>query len=93
MCPEINEGQPGRHRFGSAMSEGKPMTVLEDLITEFNGFKPNCRAHADFYLRNGRLHPDAHWVIQERLAKWVRRLEQAGPALREELLAELEGAG
>jgi hypothetical protein len=68
------------------------MTALKDLITEFNGFQPNSRAHADFFLRNGRLHPETHWVIQERLAKWVRRLEAAEPEVWEELLAELEGA-
>jgi hypothetical protein len=66
---------------------------IKDLVDEFHSFRANSRAHADFFLRNGRLHPDAHWVIQERLAKWVRRVEAGGPALREELLAELEGAG
>jgi hypothetical protein len=66
------------------------MNNLQDLVEEFHSFRANSRAHADFYLRNGRVHPDAHWVIQERLANWVRRLEAAGPELREELLAELE---
>ena len=63
---------------------------IQDLVEEFHSFRANSRAHADFFLRNGRLHPEAHWVIQARLANWVRRLEAAGPEVREELLAELE---
>jgi hypothetical protein len=62
---------------------------IQELVDEFNSFRPNSRAHADFFLRNGRLHPDAHWVIQERLAKWVRRVEAGGPVLRAEILQAL----
>ena len=68
------------------------MTDLQDLIDQFRSFRANSRAHADFFLRNGYLHPEAHHVIQARLAQWVRRREATGPAVREELLAELEGA-
>ena len=62
---------------------------LWELVDEFHSFRANSRAHADFYLRNGRLHPEAHWVIQERLAKWVRRVEAGGSALRAEILQAL----
>ena len=62
---------------------------LWELVDEFHSFGTNSRAHADFYLRNGRLHPDAHWVIQERLAKWVRRVEAGGSALRAKILQAL----
>jgi hypothetical protein len=62
---------------------------IQDLVEEFNSFRPSRRAHADFFLRNGRLHPEAHWVIQERLAKLVRRVEAGGPALRAEVLEAL----
>jgi hypothetical protein len=67
------------------------MTDLQDLIDQFRSFRANSRAHATFFLRNGYLHPTAHHIIQARLAQWVRRLEAAGPVVREELLAELEG--
>jgi hypothetical protein len=63
---------------------------IQELVDEFNSFRPNSRAHADFFLRNGRLHPEAHHVIQARLANWVRRLEAAGPEVREKLLVEIE---
>jgi hypothetical protein len=65
------------------------MNNVQELVDEFHSFRPNSRAHADFFLRNGHLHPDAHWVIQERLAKWVRRVEAGGPALRAEILQAL----
>lgn len=67
------------------------MTELQDLIDQFRSFRANSRAHANFFLRNGYLHHEAHHVIQARLAQWVRQFEAAGPAVREELLAELEG--
>ena len=62
---------------------------IQELVNQFHSFRPNSQAHADFFLRNGRLHPDAHWVIQERLAKWVRRVEAGGPVLRAEILQAL----
>lgn len=68
------------------------MTELQDLIDQFHSFGANSRAHADFFLCNGYLHHTAHHIIQAPLAQWVRRLEAAGPAIREELLAEVEGA-
>ena len=63
---------------------------LWEPVDEFHSFGTNSRAHAEFFLRNGRLHPEAHHIIQARLANWVRRLEAAGPEVREELLAEIE---
>jgi hypothetical protein len=66
------------------------MNNLQDLVEEFHSFCANSRAHADFFLRNGRLHPEAHHVIQARLANWVRRLETARPEVREKLLVEIE---
>jgi hypothetical protein len=65
------------------------MNNVQELVDEFHSFRANSRAHADFYLRNGHLHPDAHWLIQERLAKLVRRVEAGGPALRAEVLEAL----
>jgi hypothetical protein len=62
---------------------------MNELLKEFNGFKPNTRAHALFYLRTAVLHGDAHPVIPARLDRWVNRIE-AAPGLREKLLAEIE---
>jgi hypothetical protein len=63
---------------------------MNELLKEFNGFKPNTRAHALFYLRTAVLHGDAHSVIQARLDHWVNCIE-AVPGLREKLLTEIEG--
>ena len=65
---------------------------LQSLLDAFHELKPNSRKHAEFFLMNGRLHSEVHFVIRERLADFIRRVEAAGPAIRAELLAELEGA-
>lgn len=68
------------------------MTDLRPLLDAFRTLKPNSRRHAEFFVRTGQLHPECHHIIVSRLADFVRRLEASGPALREELLAELAGA-
>jgi hypothetical protein len=68
------------------------MSELQPLLDAFRALKPNSRRHAEFFLTNGRLHSEVHFVIRERLADFIRRVEAAGPAVREKLLAELEGA-
>ena len=61
-------------------------------LDAFRALKPNSRKHAEFFLKNGRLHSGVHFVIRERLADFIRRVEAAGPAIRAEPLAELAGA-
>jgi hypothetical protein len=47
------------------------------------------RLHAEFYLREGYIHPDAHLVIRERLLAWVEQVEAGGEELRGTLQAEI----
>ena len=65
---------------------------LQDFLAEYKRLKPNSRLHCLHYIHSGQFHQDCHWVIHDRLAALIRRLEASGPAFREEVLAELEGA-
>ena len=60
------------------------MTQL-DPVAEFNGLKPNSKAHAVYWLRTGELHPEAHHIIVARLTPWIERVTAAGA----EILAKL----
>jgi hypothetical protein len=64
-----------------------------DPIEEFQRLKVNPRAHAVYWLRHGELHPEIHFVIRDRLEGFIRRVQEAGPEARAQLLASLpEGA-
>jgi hypothetical protein len=59
------------------------------LMAAFRAFPRNARRHAEFWLREGYLHPEAHFLITERLAPWIDRVGAAGADLRTILMAEL----
>jgi hypothetical protein len=61
---------------------------VTDPGTEFSRFPRNTRLYAEHWLRTGTRHPNEHFVIAAKLDGWVSRVD---PALREELLAEIEG--
>ena len=63
-----------------------------DLLAEFRAFPRNTRLHAEFWLANGYLHPNAHSVIRERLTSWVTHVEAEDGELRAALLAETRPA-
>jgi hypothetical protein len=60
---------------------------MTDPRTEFQRFPHNTRLYAAHWLRTGTRHPNEHWVIAAKLDGWAARID---PALREELLAELD---
>jgi len=58
-----------------------------DPVDEFNALKPNCKAHAVYWLRNGELHPEAHHIIVARLTPWIERVTAAGGEILDKLRA------
>ena len=60
-----------------------------DPLAEFRTFPRNTRLHAEFWLANAYLHPNAHSVIRERLLAWVEQVEAGGEELRGTLQAEI----
>jgi hypothetical protein len=77
----------GWHRAGQAVSQGRPMNLIE----EFRTFKPGTRERALFYLRTGVLDVTNNLEIQTRLDHWVARIEKFGPRAREKVLRAVEG--
>jgi hypothetical protein len=59
-----------------------------DPVAEFNGLKPNSKAHAVYWLRTGELHPEAHHIIVARLTPWIARVQAAGSAVLDKLRAQ-----
>ena len=72
------------------------MTQL-DPVAEFNGLKPNSKAHAAYWLRTGELHPEAHHIIVARLTPWIERVTvdeaEILDKLRALMLAEIPPEG
>ena len=64
------------------------MTV-QDLVDEFTKLKVNSQFHALQFLETSKLASSCHWIIAERLANFIRRLEAGGPRLRAEILRAL----
>jgi len=58
-----------------------------DPVAEFNGLKPNSKAHAAYWLRTGELHPEAHHIIVARLTPWIARVRAASGEVLDKLRA------
>jgi hypothetical protein len=62
-------------------------------LAEFLSFPVNTKLYARLWLRDGVIHPAAHWVIRERLAVWAQRVEAAPAEIRDALALEAAPAG
>jgi hypothetical protein len=62
-------------------------------LAEFLSFPVNTKLHARLWLRDGAIHPAAHWVIRERLAGWVQRVASAPEEVRAALALEAAPTG
>jgi hypothetical protein len=62
-------------------------------LAEFLNFPVNTKLYARLWLRNGVVHPAAHWIIRERLAGWVERVATAPVEVRAALALEAAPAG
>jgi hypothetical protein len=60
-----------------------------DPIAAFRAFPRNTRLHAEFWLANGYLHQDVHFVIRARLEPWVAQVRAGGGELRAALVGEI----
>jgi hypothetical protein len=57
-------------------------------LAEFLSFPANTQLYARLWLRDGAIHPAAHWIIRDRLAGWVQRVSAAPVEIRAALTRE-----
>jgi hypothetical protein len=62
-------------------------------LAEFLTLPANTKLYARLWLRDGAIHPAAHWIIRDRLRGWAQRVASAPVEIRDALALEAAASG